>query len=116
MSQLINTNNIAKHSEARVASPHIGISMARYTYPEIDIMPDEASLQGMRTAPNLIESMSPRQYMNSGLMPNASKKRHQRLWPRMSIIHMSSPRKLDARPHVVSTNVGDHIFLFIGIP
>lgn len=59
---------------------------------------------------------APNTYMNKGLIPNASKNRLHFLYPLMSMIQMSKANELAANPHVVRTNVGDHIFLLIGQP
>ena len=59
---------------------------------------------------------APNTYMNKGLIPNASKNRLHFLYPLMSMIQMSKANELAANPHVVRTNVGDHIFLLMGQP
>lgn len=116
MHQLSSTNRIANKSDARVPSPpQIGTSQPD-TRPLIVIMPDSVAEEGTLTAPMMMLRIAARQYMNSGFMPKASKKRHQRRLPFISIIHIRRARNDDARPQVVSTNVGDHIFLLIGMP
>ena len=71
---------------------------------------------GKLMLPKRILSTPPNTYMNKGLTPNDSKNRLHFLYPFTSIIQMRSARKLEASPQVVSTKVGDHIFLLIGHP